>query len=292
MILATREGRTTGAEGMELAWRLWEVEASRASVLIVHGLGEHSGRYRSVAEVLSDSGISVFAFDLRGHGLSEGPRGDVSAFPRFLEDLLVMEEVLDRELPGSFPRFLLGHSLGGLIALERLRTLGEGYAGAILSAPWIRAAQSRWLRTLGRRIGWLFPRAPMPNGIGPGRLTRDPVVAEAWKRDPLIHTRLTGGLFREAERVQRELLKGGISTRIPTLFLIPGSDQVVDGRVTEEFARGIVEGAVRVEILEGRFHEPFNDLGREEVLETVATWLRGLLTAERVDSRREDDPLT
>ena len=277
MICRVREGWTMGGEGTKLAWRLWAAPDPRATLLLVHGLGEHSGRYGPLAEVLAAEGISVFSFDLRGHGLSEGPRGDVSAFPRYLEDLLVMEELLTGEVPGPLPRFLLGHSLGGLIALHRLQRLGEGYRGAVFSAPWLQVAQPRWLRRLGRIFGWLFPRIPVSGGIGPDRLTRDPEMAEAWRRDQLIHTRVTGGLFREAERVQEELLESGLFPTIPLLFLLPDADRVVDTRATLEFAHGIVGRGVDIEILEGRRHEPFNDLGREEVFRHVAGWLARLL---------------
>jgi alpha-beta hydrolase superfamily lysophospholipase len=106
-------------------------------------------------------------------------------------------------------------------------------------------------------------------------------VAEAWKNDPLIHARVTGGLFREAERVQDELLERSIRPGIPLLFLLAGSDRVVDTRVSLAFARGIVEEDVRVEILEGREHEPFNDLGREEVFQMVGDWLEGILSRSR-----------
>ncbi|MGW8265160.1 MAG: alpha/beta hydrolase [Longimicrobiales bacterium] len=282
MIRNTREGKIMAAEATELAWRIWEASEPRASVLLVHGLGEHSGRYRPLAEVLAAREISVFTFDLRGHGRSQGERGDVSAFPRFLEDLLVMEEVMTAELPQS-PRFLLGHSLGGLIALERLRTLGEGFVGAVFSAPWLAVAQPGWLRRFGRALGWLFPRIPVPGGLGPSRLTRDPGVAEAWRNDPLIHTRVTGGLFREAERVQRELLRSGLASSTPLLFLVPTADRVVDAGVTLDFVPRIVGGQVDLVILEGGLHEPFNDLGREEVLQTVADWMEGCLQRCGVD---------
>lgn len=290
MIEELREGRAMGGESTELLWRLWEASDPRATLLLIHGLGEHSGRYRHLAEVLTSAGISVFTFDLRGHGRSQGPRGDVSAFPRFLEDLLVMEDILAGEGPGAKPRFLLGHSLGGLIGLQRLKTLRGGYDGAVFSAPWLRVAQPSWLRALGRGFGWLFPRVAVRAGLGPGRLTRDPEMAEAWREDPLIHTRVTGGLFREAERVQRSLLSGGLDPGIPLLFLVPDADPVVDSAVTLNFARGIVAEGTRIEILEGRRHEPFNDLGREEVFGMVTGWLQGLLgDAPALRSRGTDE---
>jgi alpha-beta hydrolase superfamily lysophospholipase len=291
MIAEVREGRAMGGEATELFWRLWGAPDSRATVLLVHGLGEHSGRYRPLAESLTSVGISVFAFDLRGHGRSRGPRGDVSAFPRFLEDLLVMEDVLAGEMPGRDPRFLLGHSLGGLIGIQRLKTLADGYDGAVFSAPWLRVAQPPWLRALGRGLGWLFPRVAVRAGPGPHRLTRDPEMAEAWRKDPLIHTRVTGGLFREAERVQCSLLSEGLKPGIPMLFLVPDDDPVVDTTTTLSFARGNVAEGTRIEILEGRRHEPFNDLGREEVFRFVAEWLTSLMgdaSAPRIQETDEE----
>jgi len=290
VIQETREGRLEGSEGRALVWRLWLSATTRATLLVVHGLGEHSGRYRHLAEALTEMGVSVFTFDLRGHGRSEGPRGDVSAFPRFLEDLLMMEEALARQVPRPCPRFLLGHSMGGLIALHRLRTLGEGYSGAILSAPWLAVAQPPWLRGFGRVVGWLFPRLSLPGGLGPERLTRDPEMAEAWRRDPLIHTRVTGGLFREAERVQRGLMEAEFPAPVPLLFLLPGADPVVDTSVSLEFARGIVGSDVRIEILEGRLHEPLNDLGRDAVLGTVMHWLEDRIQGPGPPSKEPSGP--
>jgi alpha-beta hydrolase superfamily lysophospholipase len=219
-------------------------------------------------------GLSVFAFDLRGHGRSGGARGDVRSFQEFTEDLALMEGVWINHVGSVGRRFLLGHSMGGLIALRHLLDGDHGYDGVVLSAPWLRAAQPAWLRAVGRVSGALFPGLPLPNGLGADRLTRDPEMALEWRRDPLIHRRLIGRLFREAERVQRSVMREGGRTRIPPcLFLIPGDDPVVNGSVTQEFARGFAEGDVQVEILRERRHEAFNDLGREEVFDLVSSWM-------------------
>jgi alpha-beta hydrolase superfamily lysophospholipase len=268
-----REGTSPGAQGAELFWRLWEASAPRATLLLVHGLGEHSGRYDSFARALVDEGTSVFSFDLRGHGRSSGPRGDVDAFPRFLEDLLGMEEEMDRQLPEKMPRFLMGHSLGGLICIHRLQVFRGPYVGAVISAPWLATSLPDWVRSLGRFLGLALPNLPLPAGLNPQRLTRDPDMIRAWREDPLIHTRITGRFLREVERVQAKALVSGIPRDLPTLFLVPGSDRVVRSSVTEDFARGIVGGRIQVEILEGRCHEPLNDVGREEVYRMVLDWL-------------------
>ncbi|MBT8395318.1 MAG: alpha/beta hydrolase [Gemmatimonadetes bacterium] len=268
-----REGQAPGAQGIDLSWRLWEAPAPRSALLLVHGLGEHSGRYDAFASTLASEGNSVFSFDLRGHGRSPGARGDVDAFPRLLEDLLGMEAEMARQVPGHLPRYLMGHSLGGLICIRRLQVFKGPFEGAIISAPWMATALPDWLRKVGRFLGVALPTVPLPAGINPGRLTRDPDMVRAWREDPLIHTRVTGRFFREAEREQRRAWISPMPKDLPLLFLIPGDDQVVRSSVTETFARGIAGAGTQVELLEGRRHEPLNDLGRDEVYEMVIDWL-------------------
>ncbi len=268
-----RDGTGMGAQGVELFWRIWEAPNPKASLLLVHGLGEHSGRYKPFAETLAAGGTSVFAFDLRGHGNSPGPRGDVDAFPRLLEDLLGMEEEMGRQLPGPMPRFLMGHSLGGLISIRRLQVFKGPFTGAILSAPWLATAQPNWLRYVARFLGLALPTIPLPAGISPDRLTRDPDMILAWRQDPLVHTRISGRFFRAADREQSKALVSGWPQGTPGLFLVPGADRVVRSPVTVAFSRTIVGEEIQVEILEGREHEPLNDLGREEVYRMVLDWL-------------------
>jgi alpha-beta hydrolase superfamily lysophospholipase len=268
-----REGSGIGALGTALAWRLWEAEVQRASLLLVHGLGEHSGRYDHFARVLATHGTTVFAFDLRGHGLSPGPRGDVDAFPRFLEDLLGMEEEMAREVPDVGPRFLMGHSLGGLICIRRLQVSRGLFHGALMSAPWMATAMPSVVRRLGRILGIALPGMLLPAGLSEDRLTRDPKMAEAIRQDPLIHRRITARLFRSTEREQQRALASPWPKGLAALFLVPERDRVVQSRVTIGFVRGIVGDHVRLEILKGREHEPLNDIGREEVFRTVLDWL-------------------
>jgi alpha-beta hydrolase superfamily lysophospholipase len=272
-----REGMGVGAQGLDLSWRLWAAHPATASLLLVHGLGEHSGRYDTFARALAKEGTSVFSFDLRGHGRSAGSRGDVDAFPRFLEDLLAMEDEMSRQVEEVGPRFLMGHSLGGLICLRKLQVFRGPYAGAILSAPWLATVLPNWLRGVARFLGVALPGLPLPAGPDPGRLTRDPEMVRAWKADPLVHTRITGRLFKEAEREQGRALVSGWPSDLPGLFLVPANDRVVRSSVTMAFVRSMAGDAARMEVLEGREHEPLNDLGREQVYAMVQDWLRAHL---------------
>jgi len=130
-----------------------------------------------------------------------------------------------------------------------------------------------WVRGVGRFLGIALPNLPLPAGINPDRLTRDPEIQRAWREDELIHTRITGRFFKEAEREQRKALASGWPPDLPVLFLVPAKDRVVRSPVTIAFARAVVGSAGSLEVLEGREHEPLNDLGREEVYALVIEWL-------------------
>ena len=226
----------------------------------------------------------MVAFDLRGHGRSQGPRGDVGAFPHFLQDLLAVEHLMEGEFPPDLPRFLLGHSLGGLVSLRRLQVFQGPYAGAILSAPWLATALPGWVERAGSFLGLALAGMALPSGIGPEKLTRDPAMVREWRIDPLNHTRITPRLFREVVRVQKEVLGFRGVVESPLLFLVPGADPVVRSVVTEDFARGMAGGSVQVEILPGCLHEPLNDLGRDEVRDLVAGWMEARMGAPPGDS--------
>jgi alpha-beta hydrolase superfamily lysophospholipase len=282
-MVSYQEGGAEGAQGVRLTWRLWGAPEPTSTLLLVHGLGEHSGRYDPFARALAMEGTTVFSFDLRGHGRSEGPRGDVDAFPRLLEDLLGMEAEMERRTPSHLPRFLMGHSLGGLVCIRRLQVFKGPFSGAIISAPWLATALPDWIKGVGRFLGLALPTIRLPAGINPERLSRDPEMVRAWREDPLIHTKITGRFFREAVREQGKALSTRLPGDLPTLFLVPDEDRVVRSHVTLAFARGIVGGDAQVEILKGGRHEPLNDIDREEVYRIVLDWL-----ADRVGSGRRN----
>ena len=180
---------------------------------------------------------------------------------------------MGRQVPVDGPRTLMGHSLGGLICIRRLQVFRGPYDGALVSAPWLATPIPGWLRAVGRFLGTAVPGLPLPAGIDDQRLSRDPEMIQAIKEDKLVHRRITGRLFKEVAREQLTGFASGWPADLPGLFLIPTDDRVVVSGVTTTFANGIVGAPIQVEILEGRRHEPLNDLGREEVYDIVLDWL-------------------
>jgi lysophospholipase len=259
--------------GVRIHYRAWTPHRPRAGLLVVHGLGEHSGRYASLAAELSRRGIAVFAPDLRGHGLSGGRRGHVRSFEDYLEEVDAMRAEAVRALSGETPLLLMGHSLGGLVAIRFLQTRPETvFRGVVLSAPALGLARkvSAVERTLARVLDRLLPAVPLPNGIPPEDLSHDPAEVEAYRSDPLVHRWITPRLFTQMEDAMRAALAGAGAIADPALVLVPEADRVVSPEAALDFCRRADLPARR---LPGCFHEPLHEVRRAEIAREVADWL-------------------
>lgn len=263
--------RSVDAGDVTLLYRVWEAPAPRAHLRIVHGLGEHAGRYSRLAETLFARGISTYAADLRGHGVSGGRRGHVDRFADYLGDFERVREAT----PDPTPEFLLGHSLGGLVALRLIQTgEAEAVSGAILSAPALDLPEPQpwWRDRATRLLSPLMPTVSVANGIDPADLSRDPIEVEAYRTDPLVHDRITIRLFREMRRAMQAARWDAAIVTVPVLLLAPGADRITD----VEAARSLVDrlaGPTEVRDYPHTYHEPFHDRESGSIMEDLAAWI-------------------
>jgi lysophospholipase len=272
-LIARTAGWLAGADGIALRWYRWEVSAARGAVLLVHGFGDHAGRYHDVARVLNARRYSVLAYDARGHGESEGSRGHADRFELYLADLDSAWTEARRSLHG--PHFLYGHSFGGLTVMRWLQTRSGRPAGVVLSAPWLATAlRVPSLKLFAARVlRRVAPALAIPSGANvPEHLTRDPERVAAYLNDPLVHHVISARFHAEASRAQAEARAQPLPAGIPTLLIVPGADPLVDAGATLAWAREHGRG-VEVRVREGGRHELHNDLDRDEVLAAVADWL-------------------
>lgn len=263
-------------DGVALRYHVWEAVEPRAILRIVHGLGEHGGRYGALAEMLATRRISTYALDLRGHGRSGGRRGHAATFHAILDDVAAFTRATPS---GGGPAFLLGHSLGGLIALRAIQESRAGVlAGAILSAPALGlvSGASRWHRAAGTVLSRLTPAIGLPNGIPPAHLSHDPAAVAAYVEDPLVHDRISPRLYVEMLAAMRAAAHDAPEVILPVLLLAPGDDRVTDVRAALAVARRFC-GQVTVRSYPGFYHEPFHERARESVFEDVAGWLEDRL---------------
>jgi len=268
-------GTLPAADGVPLFVQHWPAEAPRAALLVVHGLGEHGGRYAALARDLAPRGISVSAMDLRGHGRSGGPRAYARRFEVLVDDMeRVRREVVATRF-AHLPVFLLGHSLGGLIALRWLEAHpGAGLAGAILSAPLlgVKKEAARWKAALSGVLSKLLPRLPIANEIDPAELSSDPAYVRSYREDPLVHARITPRLYTEMTAAIGDAVAERARLALPLLFLVPGADSIVREEETLRFASGLT-GDVTVRRYPGFRHESLNERDRAQPVGDVVRWI-------------------
>ena len=261
-------------DGTRLRTRAWHAAAPRGRVLLVHGLGEHGGRYDLLAGALGGRGYSCLIHDLRGQGESEGKRGWVPSFDVFAEDLALAAGEAERSLPGSEPLIYYGHSMGGLVLTRYLQIRRPVATAVVLSAPWFGTAMPVpwWKERAGDVLRWLAPAFPIPTSIDPAQLTADPELQRAFRNDPLIQHGISVGLYDASLAAQELALNGPTIPVVPTLVLLPLADPVVSVARTEQWIR---RSGPHVEVLRlpGTLHEPHNDIGRDDVYRRVADWL-------------------
>lgn len=263
------------ADGTPLHVHRWPAPDARAAILLSHGLGEHGGRYARFAAALGVRGVSVYAVDHRGHGRSGGVQGHVARFGQYLDDFEAFRRHVDPEIGPGVPRFVLGHSMGGLIALRYLQTHPQApFRGAILSAPLLAALVQapRWKTALAGTLSRLAPALRLSNEIDPAGLSHDPAYVATYRDDPLVHPWITPRLYTEMLAAMAAARDGGAALRLPLLFVLPGEDPIVDAAVSAAFAAGL-SGDVTVHTYAGMRHEAHNELDRARVEADVADFV-------------------
>ena len=274
------EGYLDGVGGVRLFYRSWELPRARAALAIVHGHGDHSGRWENLAESLGAYGYSSYALDLRGHGLSEGRRGHVIRFEHLLQDV----DRFRREVQGladvGTSLFLLGHSFGGLVCLRYIEEFEAGLSGAIISSPWLATAMPvpRWKTLVASTLNKFAPAMPFDSGLRPEHLSHDHLVVEAYRDDPLVHSRITPRFFAEASTAMGLALHRSDRIRVPVLFMLAGNDKVVSLERSETFARSLSARDVTIRVYTQAYHEVLNEPDRARALHDLRDWIASHLT--------------
>ena len=271
-------------DGLPLRLRHWPTSAQpRGTVLIVHGLGEHGGRYAAVARTLNEAGWCVVAHDHRGHGESGGRRGVIAAPDDLLADLARVIDTVRTVRPGRL--VLLGHSLGGLVAG---RFVAEGVQPAAQRAAWYREVDalvmsspaldpglSLFQQALLAVAGTLAPGLAVGNGLSPDWISRDAATVAAYVADPLVHDRIGARLARFIADEGATVIGRAATWPLPTLLMWAGADRCVRPAGSERFATAAsVPGSpVSTRAWPALAHEIFNEPERAEVLAALVSWL-------------------
>jgi alpha-beta hydrolase superfamily lysophospholipase len=274
-VTAETSGSFSGVLGRHIFWRSWSPDSgpARAVIVLVHGLGEHSGRYDHVVARLVDAGYAAYAVDHRGHGRSDGPRAFIEDMDNAVADV---HTLIDRAVAAQpdLPVFMLGHSMGGLIALRYALGHQDRLAGLVLSAALAEVnAVPKPLELVGRALSVIAPRAPLI-AIDPELVSRDSTVVADYRSDPLVHHgKIPARTAVQLADTVARLPSTVAAITVPTLILYGTADGLCPPAGSVMLGERISAPDKTITAYDGLFHEILNEPEREAVLEDIVGWL-------------------
>lgn len=279
--MKTFESNWDGKDGIKFHVRGWETDGKpRALVALIHGLGEHVGRYEHVAKVMTDASYALVGFDLRGHGKSGGARGHAPSLDAFMQDIRQFFRILTERYPDS-PHFLYGHSLGGLLSLAYAIQYSAGLKGVMATGSALRSAlqEQKGKIAMVNVLGSLLPAMTIPSGLDPTAISRDPDVVQAYIQDPLVHDRTSLGFGKAALKAIDLCFARVKEFSLPLLIMHGKADLLTYPTGSEDFARlaGENNKDVTLKLWDGLYHEIHNEPEKAEVFRFMIEWLGGHL---------------
>lgn len=265
------------AEGLRLHAVHWPANDARAVILLIHGQGEHIGRYAHVAQWYNARSIAVVGYDQQGYGRSEGRRGHAKNLDALLNDVGQALDETRRLYPGV-PLFLYGHSMGGNVVLNFLFRRRPAVSGVVATGPWVRLAfQAPALKVVaGRFLRHVLPNLRLPNGLAVHFLSHDPDVVAAYQRDPQVHNLLSAGAGIALLEGANWLDRYTGDTPVPLLLMHGGADKITSAPATRELAARLTGGVIHREWPD-LYHEIHNEPEKEEVFAFTLAWMEQVL---------------
>lgn len=266
----------TTPDGTQVFAQYWKPEAPRAVLVTVHGLGEHSGRYAHVARFFAQQGIALYAYDHRGHGRTTGKRGHIPHYESLMEEVDLAVAEAAQTFPG-LPQFLYGHSWGGNIVLNHLIRRQPRLKGAIATGPWLHIPKVPALQEkMARLVNRIFPSLTQGNGLDIHHLSRDKAVVEAYKKDPLVHSKISVRLFVDCDAAAKYALAHAGKVSVPLLLMHGGKDLITLPSGSIAFQKGL-QGTHQFKLWDELMHEIHNEPEQMEVFGTMLRFLEAAL---------------
>ncbi|MEP7135942.1 MAG: lysophospholipase [Chloroflexota bacterium] len=276
-MMKTFESKFEGRDGLSFYVQGWEPDAQpKAVIALVHGLGEHIGRYAHVGKALTDAGYVLVGFDLRGHGKTVSPRGHFPALDAVMQDIRQFIQFVSQRY-SNVPQFLYGHSLGGLLALTYAVQNKMGLKGVMVTGAALRSAlqEQKVKIAMAKVLGTLVPAATIPSGLDATSISRDKAVVDKYVNDPLVHDKTSLGLGKSALTAIDVCFAGAKDFRYPLLIMHGKEDKLTYPSGSEDFAKlaGEKNKDVTLKIWDGLYHEIHNEPEQAEVFKVMIAWL-------------------
>ena len=273
-----RECTVKAGDGTPLFVTDWLIEppaAGKGGIVLMHGLGEHSGRYAHVIRFFNDHGLSVRAYDHRGHGRSGGTRGDVPGDATMLQDAKIIVDDFARQTDqqGAAPLILFGHSMGGLFAARFATARLSPLRALILSSPALAVPMSGAQKALSKILRMIAPGLGIPNGLKTKFLSHDPQVEADYLKDPLVHPKISARLLSSMLTAIDFSQSHAVDLAVPTLLIVAGDDQLVDAAGSDAFFNRLPPGIGTMHCYDYFYHEILNEVDSRRVFDDVSVWL-------------------
>jgi alpha-beta hydrolase superfamily lysophospholipase len=268
-----------GAGGQEIFWQSWSPVQPRGVVVIVHGFGEHSDRYEHVARRLVADGYAIYALDHRGHGRSEGTRAVIDRLADAVSDIDQVV-VLAGDAHPDLPVFMLGHSMGGLLAVQYALEHSDRLTGLLLSGALAALdAAPAPARLIARMLSVVAPRAGLI-ALDASLVSRDPQVVATYRADPMVHHgKLPARTVAELMAAGRRFPELAPRIHVPTLILYGTEDRLCPPSGSVMLGDRIGADDITIIPYEGLYHEILNEPEQERVLDDVCAWLNAHVDA-------------
>lgn len=270
-------------DNINLYARDWKpIGEPKAVVCLAHGLGEHCGRYAHVAEALNHAGYAMLSFDLRGHGLSGGPRGHSASGEAFLDDMDCLCAEAENRYQGK-PRFSYGHSLGGTLVLYHSLRRKPQLAGVISTGPGFQSPilEQKIKVTFANALAAVLPMITMTSGLNPDHLSHDPQVVQDYRNDPLVHNKASLAMASSTVRSIQWTMDHAAEIEQPLLLMHGTADKITYPTGSQEFARR-VPGSCTLRLWDGLYHEVHNEPEKEQVIAEMIQWMDSQLDSKKI----------
>lgn len=274
----TREWTWKSHDGLEMYAQSWEPgENAKAVVCLVHGLGEHSGRYAHMGKAYAEAGFVLAGFDLRGHGKTIGPRGHIPSLDAAMKDIQSFCQQLEERYPG-LPQFLYGHSMGGLLVLAYGTFKEHTLKGVIATGPGLRSPvlEQKFKMNLAKALGKLLPTMTIPTGLEVLFISRDSQVVQKYREDPLVHEVGTLASARMGMDAVDWAFEHAQDFSVPLLLLHGSADKLAYPHGSQEFAN-LVPADCTLKFWDGLYHEIHNEPEQNEVFAFAIEWMNSQL---------------
>ena len=275
--MKTFEANWKSKDGIDFFVRGWEPDHKpKAVVALVHGLGEHTGRYEHVAKAMTEAGYALVGFDLRGHGKSSGIRGHFPSLDAVMQDIKDFFAFLTMRYP-DLPQFLYGHSLGGLLVLTYSLKNKANLKGVIATGAGLRSPihEQKMKILVAKLLGSLAPSALIPSGLETAAISRDKNIVDIYVSDPLVHDRISLGFGKTGLNATEYAWSHAEEFSAPLLIMHGSADRITYPHGSADFSKlaAMNNQDITLKLWEGMYHEVHNEPEKEQVIKYMIDWL-------------------